>query len=274
MQCDPAFARRLLAGGEAALMAEGLVGRPAEFLLAADPGRLVADPGDRRRRQTLSNLSAEFEIAARVLAEGPAGPAVPAEFFSSPEFHDAVRDDGLLPTAFGAYLARRARETSDFLAAAVRTLEAALAAARRRPCEPRVRTAGVGAAGDALAQARGARLSPGARLVVLPQGTLDAYDAAKAAAGDGGAPLRTHFAGISPAAGAETALVLGLPRASEFRPAAVRAERLEPAVAALLRAASDGLDPEAFARAHDLAAEDVAEFVAELVAEGVLAPRA
>ena len=271
MQCDPAFAARTLADGAAGLAALGLDPRTQAMLLAADPARIVADPGDKRRLQVLSNVSAEFEIAARLLAEGRAGRSAPAAFFASPEFHAAVRDDGLLPFAFGAYVRRVALLAGDRAAHAAAELEGALAEARRGP---RVATVAREAAAPIAASSaiEGPRLSPRARLVVVPAGATDALAAAKdAILGGERGDLRRYFAATAEADASECALVVGDARSSPHRPAAVRIERLEPLVHALLEAAHDRpLDVAAFAAAHELSAEDVDAFAADLVAEGVL----
>ncbi len=277
MQCDPDFAARTLAGDAAGLQALGLDAGAQALLRSADESRIVADPGGKRRLQVLSNLSAEFEISARLLAAGSAGCGSPAAFFASSEFHEAVRDDGLLPFAFGAYVLRVALSAGDRAAEAAVRLDAALAEARRGPrTAPELRDKPLlrdtRERSDAAFDAAGPRLSDLARLTVVRAGATDGLAAAKDAilGGDRG-DLRRFFAPVEVAASYECALVVGLPRTSPHRPAAVRIERLEPLVHALLAAAEDRpLDVSAFAAEHGLDRDDVLAFASELVAEGVL----
>jgi hypothetical protein len=260
MQCDPAFAARFFHSRGAGDPAAGLDAEGRQILLAADPVRIVADPDGRRRAQVLSNLSAEFELSARVAGEGPLGPGVAPAFFASDEFHDAARRGASLPPAFGAYLARRAVEEQDLVVRGLSALERAMADARRGP-----RADFVAPPRDAVA------LAPSARVVRLPTPVVDAAAAAKERLSAGAtAGLRALFSAENCD---EIALVVAQPRPTPHRFPELRVERLPAGVADLVVAARDRFDDDAaraLARKEGVEPSDVRACVDGLVEDGAL----
>ena len=276
MQVDPRFAAAFFARDRAALASTGLGPREISLLAALDPVAVEADREGARRAQFLRNVAAEFELSAAVAGVAP---ALGELFAASPEFHAAAAEGARFSAAFAALAARVARQREDRLLAAIAALEAELARARRAP--PREIAL---AAGEVA-------LAPRASLATLPAGTLDAavrvraaldaraQDAAATPPGDAvavsGLPVdgAAAFAGTLDDGGAtETILVLARDR-GPHRLADVEPERLEPAVADLLRAAEKPLARaarDAFARARGVDPDDVEAFVADLLADGVL----
>lgn len=260
MQCDPAFAAQFFHSRGADESAAGLDAEGLGILLAADPVRIAADPGGRRRAQLLSNLSAEFELSARVADEGPLGPGVAPAFFASVEFHDAARRGASLPPAFGAYLARRAVEARDLVVRGLSALERAMADARRGP-----RADFVAPPRDAVA------LAPCARVVRLPTPVVDAAAAAKERLVAGATVgLRKLFSAENLE---EIALVVAAPRVSPHRFPELRVERLPPGIADLVVAARIRFDDDAaraLAERAGVEPSDVRDCVDGLVADGAL----
>lgn len=106
---DPELARSVYADPEAALAAEPLTATERSWLTQPDRRAWRTDP--QRASRVLSTLVEELPVScAFVLRGGCEGVVRPRlerleGFFSNAFFHDAVRRDGLLVDAFGAYLA-------------------------------------------------------------------------------------------------------------------------------------------------------------------------
>jgi hypothetical protein len=249
MQMDAGFAARVFAREQRALASLDLRAPELDLLLALDPVAVGADAHERRKDQMLGNLSAEYGLT---LAVAPSGLA--PGFLSAPEFHAAIRADGLLPVAFGDYAARTAAD--DAPVAALIALERAMVALRR-------------AAGDAAPPTGGERLrlSPRAALVRIRTGAL-AWAAALRDA------LRMHTAPPPPDFGAGLEVVLLLAEAASAHALPdVRPEVLTPAVALLLERARTGLDRAAradLARELDATPDELEAFAQALVDDGVL----
>jgi hypothetical protein len=220
-----------------------------------DPLALSADREGRRRAQLLRNVSGELALSLAAARGADWLETFPA----SAHFHRAIARDESLPLAFAAHAAERAAGGAAILASLV-ALETALARARR---ELRALPAG---ADGAL------HLAASARLVELTDGTF-AWASALRQALDRGAGLPDAPRGLPPGS-RETVLVASDPPEPGARLRAVRAERLEPAVAAFLSACSDGLDAQgicAFCEPRGLEPSDVEGVIEEFAAEGVLA---
>jgi hypothetical protein len=185
---------------------------------------------------------------ARVLAalaeEYPATMAVAASygggFFQSPEFHTAVQERGSLALAFGDYLVRAPIAAARVLA----PLERAVAVVRR---------AAASAADGAVVRVR---LSPRARVFYVPAGALDLLAAIRAGHAPGAwGPEEEPVLVVAPLAGEVTL------------------ESLEPALAALLLRAAEGVSRAALAdeaRRHGAAPGEDAEIIDRLLADGLL----
>ena len=255
MQMDPAFARRVFARDEGATASLELREPDLALLLALDPVAVAADAHDRRKDQLLGNLASEYGLSVVV---GP--DELLAGFLSSREFHEAIRGDGLLPSAFGAYAARIADERGDDSLGALIALEREMVALRRRARDAAARKPRDEA--EPLL-----RLSPRAALVSLRAGTL-AWAAALRDALRMGTPRPTPDLGE----GEERVLLLAEPSSPHALPD-VRPEVLEPAVATLLEHARHGLDAaarEALAAELGAAPDELESFADSLVADGVL----
>ncbi|MCZ6596094.1 MAG: hypothetical protein O7B99_00480 [Planctomycetota bacterium] len=254
MQMDPDFAAAVFAGEETA----GLEAEDLALLFAADPAGVAADRGDRRKGQLLGNVGSEFLLS---LTAGGGIPGLLEGFLSSDEFHGAIERDGELPSAFGAYLFRRATEHGDRLFAAVLGLEIAMAHARRRerPVDP---------PGDGEVVLAGR-----AHLHEAQAGTHACALALREHVGKS-APVDTRPEIEPPSEDAtEVLLILAAERASPHRRAEVEVELLAPPVAKLLKRARLPLDRAARARvARDVDASlaELGGFVESLVADGVL----
>jgi hypothetical protein len=255
MQLDPGFAARLRAREPDAEHSTGLGEGELACLRAADPVALSADRAGRRRSQLLRNISGELELSLSAARE----PEWLDEFPASVWFHRAIARDQSLPLALAAHLTERAAPGPASLGALV-ALETALARARREQrALPECPTAAL-------------VLGPRAWLVELADGTLAWASALREALDRGSAPPEPPRG--RPAGSTETVLIVSepLPHAGA-RLLPVRAERLEPAVAAFLGACSEGLDEagiDAFCRARriDRAAADA--LIQEFIGEGVL----
>jgi hypothetical protein len=254
MQLDPGFAARLRAREPAAEGSTQLAGPELRWLRAADAAAVSADREGRRRAQLLRNVSGELALSLAAARE----PGWLESFPASDRFHRAIARDESLPLAFAAHVAERAAGGPTILASLV-ALEAALVRARRELRE-------------APADDRAAlRLAPAAWLVELQDGTF-AWASALRQALDRGASLPDPPRGLLPD-GRESVLIASQAPARGSRLREVRAERLEPAVAAFLRRCADGLDAAgiaAFCRELGIESADVEGVIEEFEAEGVL----
>jgi hypothetical protein len=143
-------------------------------------------------------------------------------FSAAEEFHAAVRADQSLPLAFARYALRCTHEQPLPLRALL-ALESALARARRelRQC----RAPGPGEVA----------LAAWSSLETFPAGTLSLAERLRASLDAG---EKSPELVLEPALD-ETLLVLSAPAVSPFRLRAVEVERASPALAALLRAATE-----------------------------------
>jgi len=257
---DPGFAARLQAGEPDATASTGLGETELALLRSADPAALGADRGARRALQLVESVGGEFGLCTHPAVARSLPPDWPHGFASSPEFHAAVSDAGSLALAFGAFAIRRAREAGSLALAALAELERELARARRR-------------AASAAAAAPGHVVrAPDVCLVALPEGAFALATSLRAALDAGAAPALSALRAFQPEA-TECVLVQALPRSNPHALREVRAERLEPLVAAFLRAAEAPLDPSAraaFAAAHALSPAEVEAVVDDFVGDGVL----
>jgi len=264
MQLDAAFARAVFARDAAALASLELAPDDLALLLEADPAGVSADRHGRRLGQLLGNVGSEFARGVWALETRAGRASFLTDFASSDELHAALRTDRPLPLAFADYALARAGDGVDPLARSLLELDVALARARREPAErPRPRPTG-----DAVA------LAPWVRLVRVVPGALDVAAELGAALEAGEAPRE----GLVPAAGGaqrtERVLVQAREHAPERGLREVRAEVLQPAVAALLEAAADAPlaagDRARLARAWEAEPSALEAFAAALVEDAVL----
>jgi hypothetical protein len=238
---DPVFAATLVSEPDAALLGVELSARERSWLLQAPPAAWRTDPD--RPGRVLAALVDEYPLSTALAPERADG------FFAAPEFHAAVQSRGSLAHAFGVHLARGG---SDPRVAALATLERAIAEVRRagRPAAPRIAR---------LPAATTARLvlTPRARVLRLPAGTLDLA-----------AALRGGARGGDLGPGEEAVLVLRV-----FPEEDVTLEALEPALAALLDSAAAGAtraELQAVARFQGAEAGEDDEILDRLVSDGLL----
>lgn len=260
MQLDAGFARALLAGEPEALRSTQLGTEELRLMRELDPVAIAADPFGRRRTQVLGNAASEYALTVATAERAAALPGLFEGFGSSAELHEALRDQGRLPLAFGAYALRRARAAQQRTLAAFAELELALARLRRGSDAPRALRAGE------------LVLGPRACSLALPAGTLARAERARAAL-DRDEPL-PDFARDPQGSDPERALLLRAPRTSAHRLPEVSVEPLSEAVAALLEFLSRPRDRDArsdFARSRGAAPEELEAFAEALVADGVLA---
>jgi hypothetical protein len=231
---DPVFAAALHSDPDAALAGVDLTAHERSWLLQTPPAAWRTDPD--RPTRVLAALVEEFPLTTRLAPEGAAG------FFAALEFHAAVQGRGSLADAFGSHLARGA---SDPRVAALATLERAIAAVRRArlPAAP--------------THAGRLVLTPRARVLRLPAGTLDLATALR-----GGAP------GGDLGTGEEAVLVL-----RAFPEDDVTLEALESELAALLDRAVAGAtraELRAVARLQGAEVGEDHEIIDGLVTDGLL----
>jgi hypothetical protein len=216
---DPTFAATLRADPERALTGAELTTNERTWLVEAAPAAWRTDPA--RPARVLAALVEEYPLTTRL------GPERAAGFFASAEFHDTVQARGSLALAFGVYLARDApdlgREVPD---PSRHAPDPASARSRRSSAHCRDQRARPIAA---VTNAARLRLTPRARVLRLPAGTLE-LAALLAAATQG----RLE-------AGEEIVLALGAVPNGE-----VTLEALEPALAALLERAVPGISRKEF----------------------------
>jgi hypothetical protein len=253
MQLDPQFAARIAARDPEAARSAGLGPDELALLSGADACALSADREGRRREQFLRNVAGEFALSLAAAAR----PELLAEFPASAEFHAAVAADGSLPLAFARHLAARTRAAPALVRALIE-LEGALARLRRV-----ARSSPVLAAGEVA-------LAPWVELLAVPAGTLAAAELLRAAL-DRGDP--TPFAVEVSEAASELLLLRRTPEPPPFGLPGVELEELAPALADLLARAAAPLGREArvaYARAVEVAPEELEDVVAGLVADRVL----
>lgn len=258
MQIDGAFAARLLAGDARAVASTALGPQELALLAAADPRAFSADHKDARRGQVLGNVSREFGLSCAWAKVALPRARLLEGFASATELHAALAGEGRLPLAFADYAERRAAELGDPTLGALTRLEAAMARARRIE-----RTQPPPAAGELT-------LAPRARLVHLPDGTLE-HAAALRAALEGGATILPPAPRVRPAH--ETLLLLARRSENPHALPELSVERLSEPVARLLEAAQTPLDAAAraeLAKHLGAGADELEAFADELVAEGSL----
>lgn len=259
MQLDDGFARELLAGEPKALRSTGLGPRELGLLRSVDPVAVAADPLGRRRTQVLGNAASEYPLTVATAERAGALPGLFEGFGSSAELHAALRKEGRLPLAFGAYALRRAREAKQRALTSFAELELALARLRRgSDLAPALRAGELG-------------LGPRAALLELPAGTLARAERARAALDR--EELPPELAREPTEHDLERVLLLRAPRASAHRLPEVAVELLSQAVASLLHFLSRPRDAAAragFARTQGAAPHELELFTAELLADGVL----
>ena len=229
----PKFAAALAADAERALAAEDLTPTERRWLAEVAPAAWHADRD--RPARVLAALAEEFPLTLRLDATRAAG------FFAAPEFHEAIQRRGSLALAFGAHLGR----SDDPRVRALARVESAIAAIRRADQVDGTTTPGL-------------RLSPRARVVSAPAGTLDLAVALRAAG-----PL-----GATLGPGTEVILAFAAEPGGN-----VTLEPLEPELAALLDLAAGGCGRAALlaaARRHGAEAGEDQEIVDRLIADGLL----
>lgn len=257
---DPDFAARLRNGDPQAVASTGLGEAELSWLRAADPDALTADRGGRRGQNLIESVTSELTLSTHPAIARALPIDWPHAFRASPEFHDAVSRSEPFALAFGAFAMRRAREAGNVAVGALAALETELARARRRRSAP--------------AQVPSGHLlrAPDVSLLVLPAGAFALATALRVALDAGVAPAPSALRGLTPDE-TESVLVQALGRAHPHALREVRAERLEPPVAAFLRSAERPLDAPALARfavAHDVAPADLEAVADDFVADGVL----
>jgi hypothetical protein len=263
MQNDPSFAEALLAADAQAVASTGLGERELALVRCADPAGLAADRDGARRAQFLRNVTAEFLLSTAVAGRGRPGADFSTGFLRAPEFHAAIASGERLAYAFAAYAEREAASNGDSAIAAIAALESAMARARRNlKSEPALERGEVA-------------LAASATLVDLPAGTFELAAHVRGSVDRGVEPDATAFDRLVTTRDArtETVMITSKPT-SAHRLRDVEVERLEPLVAALLRAAAIPLDAgarAAFAGTRGITPMDVESFVDSLVAEGILA---
>jgi hypothetical protein len=256
MQLDAGFAGAIRRGEGAACDSTGLAPGELRLLRDADAAGIAADRNGRRRTQVAGNVAAEFLLSVALGPDGRGGAGLVDGFFASPEFHDAVVQDGSFALAFARYLERIALTAKQPMFAAFATLETAMAHARRERSDP-----------PRLAPDEVVR-RPCARLVSLPEGTLDHASRLRAALDRGEAPPLPSRVGRD----RETVLVAAMPSVPH-RLSEVKVEALSPVVASFLERASKPMSRaarDAFARECEAAPDELDEMVAEFVHDGVL----
>jgi hypothetical protein len=264
MQADASLASAILRGDGNAREELDLDPADLELLLGADPRALRADPEGRRRMQLLGNITSEYSLTQARMVEREGGRALIEGFFTSPEFHQAMRTDARLPLAFGEWAEGRAHQLEDDLLHAFACLEHAMVRARRAetPHEPRAEPVPPGC----LVR------SPHAHLLDLPRGTHAAAKAARRRLEPGSAGPAPRVATPDPRA-RETLLILAAARSSPHRLAELEVEVLLSPADQLLRALERPLDREARARlAGELGTEpaELESFAAALAGERIL----
>lgn len=175
MLFDAGFAARVAADPTEALAGEDLRDDEVAAIASVDPRAWGVDP--ERPSRALAALIEEFPVACAAARRRTPTVRLLA-FFESPNFHGAVRERGVLATAFGRWLVERLGPRGPL--ADLAALEAGLSAARR--------------GGGIAAAPQDHLLAPPQQIVVdVGAGTLDAWQRALAA-------LRRHRDGPARAA--------------------------------------------------------------------------
>ena len=255
MQLDANFAARIFAREAASIASTDLCAQDLEWILMADPVAISADPGGRRLSQLLGNVVGEFTSVVHLAVERCEMNDILLGFARSPEFHAAIRFDDPLPMAFANCIDRRLGDIDDEVVRAIFLLERTMVSARRSLRE------------SPEPQRGAVVLAPKARLLDLPQGTLELHERLSAESQSGDA------AQISLGPGRETLLLSSNQAARLGGHYPVAVEVLSEAVAGVLRAAETPLDQAAqqsLAQSRGVDLAELQEFLSSLVAEGVL----
>ena len=269
MHADAGFAYAIRAGDRVAVDSTGLSERDVELLAAADPAGVAADPGGRRRTQVFGNAASEFTLTLAAAALRNDGPTLFDGFLSSDEFHAAIASEGRLPLAFADFAARRTAEFDAPEVAAILRLESAMTRLRRDALESpaaEVRTP----SGSRDHADRAIRLSPFARTLELPVGTLDWAAELRAAldrGSDAQAPAGTLLSST------ETVLLHAQRSDNAFRLPEITAELVRAPADEFLRRATAPVTRNqraAFAERHDATADEFERYLDGLVDDGVL----
>lgn len=256
MFIDASFADAIFDDVLPVVQATGLGATELAWIRRAGRAAIGADKDQKRRGQVLGNVQSEYRSTLAVASVLGHGDRLIDDFAESPEFHDTVMHDGRLPRAFGAYAARRADRMGHAIAGDAVRLERAMVEARRfdAPVAPM--------------PANGWRLSARARTVELADGAFAYIEAMNAALAAGRSPERPPSLGTA----RETILITAV-NAGPHRLREVSAERLEPAVADLIRHAQSGVTAEKaelIAVMHGAEAADVLDFARSLAEDGIL----
>jgi len=268
MQLSPACARSVFDEPGETADAFGLGASELALLRGLDPVAVSADRDGKRADQLLGNTTSEYLLTVALGVRR--AEAFLDGFLDHATFREAILGNTPLPLAFGGYAQGFARERGDLTLLELVRLELAMARARRTP-----RQVARPAAGEIT-------LTAEAHLIELVDGTV-AHAAALRAAIDAGTeneattpalPLDMETLAEETLAEVtrEEALLVVRRRPRHGLPD-VDVERLEPLVAALLRAAREplnGAGRDAFAAERELQRADLDAFVDELVDEGVL----
>jgi hypothetical protein len=167
MLYDDAFVREVHEDAEGALAGEGLSDDERAWLAAADPRAFRADP--LRRQRTLRILNDEFKASTTLALAETRSLSFALGFFSSTEFHEAVRARRVIVTAYGEYLlaaTRDGRLRTPQLPEVIR-LEAKMAGCRRDARAARTKEA------SSVGGAPQMRLAPGVGIGAFGAHVLD-----------------------------------------------------------------------------------------------------
>lgn len=252
MLLDEGFRARALAGKELDHLSE----RERAIVTGASPTALSADRDGKRRGQVIGNLVGEFVLTHAVAPRAVVRRGFPQGFFTTPGFHQAVMADRRLPLAFADYVEAQARESDDVAFASFAALECAMARARR----------------EAWGGEPEGALAPQVALVELPDGTVAAAEAFRAALDRGQPPQSPDSLGAGSAR--ETVMTVGRPAENPRALPEVAVEVLEDAVAAVVQAAAAGplvrARRDELARSFEVETAELDEFLESLVEDGVL----
>ncbi len=278
MQMDSDFARRVLEDDPQTRSTLGLEEECLSWVRSQGMSPISADLGGKRRRQIVGNIASEYTLSLSATTSVPTKEPIAwlDKFFTSDEFHRAVREDGRLPLAFGRYAREDALRRERHEIAAVVELEFALAQLRREAAGA-LQHDGPMISEIAPGVSAGKRddtlwLSKRARLIELPAGTHSWCEELQTSLeGQGSAAPPAGFPGSSK----ETVLLFAHRTSGPHQPAEVRTERLDPPVDEVLRRSRSGFAREeraAFARAQGAELEDLEGFLGGFLDEGVLEP--
>ncbi|MFT5287223.1 MAG: hypothetical protein ACI8TQ_003404 [Planctomycetota bacterium] len=255
MQLDAKFAALVFERDATSLASTGLSAEDLEWIFKADPVGIRADPQGRRLSQLLGNVVGEFTSVVHLAVERLGLDDVVLGFASSSEFHVAIRFDYSLPTVFADYIERRLKDVDDQVVHAISLFERTLVAARRKLREcPDLKTEQVS-------------LAPRARLLELPEGTLDMHNRL------GASPESVNSAQLTLGSGREVLLLTSNAASRSGGLFPVDVEVLSESVAAVLRATESPLDwsgQRNLAEERGFEVSELREFLKSLIADGVL----